>query len=153
MPPNAHLAQVNVGRLRAPVDAPEVHEFVANLDRVNALAEASPGFVWRLKDDSGNATSIPFDPDPLVIVNLTVWASIEALEDFVLRTAHVEFLRRRREWFDRMEDAYLALWWVVPGTEPTLDDARARLDHLRRLGPTPTAFTFRRRFEPEALAR
>jgi hypothetical protein len=94
-----HLAQLNVARLRHPIDAPETSEFVANLDPINALAEASPGFVWRLQDDSGNATSIHPTPDPMFIVNLSVWASIAALEDFVRRSAHAALLRRRREWF------------------------------------------------------
>jgi len=143
-----HLAQLNVARLRHPIDAPETSEFVANLDPINALAEASPGFVWRLQDDSGNATSIHPTPDPLFIVNLSVWESIATLEDFVRRSAHAAFLRRRREWFERSTDAYLVLWWIPAGHEPSVDEAMSRLEHLRAHGPTANAFTFRHRFDP-----
>jgi Domain of unknown function (DUF3291) len=145
-----HVAQLNVGRLHHPIDAPETADFVANLDPVNAIADSEPGFVWRLQDDSGNATSVRADPDPLFIVNMSVWETIEALEDFVRRSAHAEVLRRRREWFQRMAEAYLVLWWVPVGELPSLEDALARLEHLRRNGPTPTAFTFKHRFGPEA---
>ncbi len=144
-----HLAQLNVARLHHPIDAPETSEFVANLDPINALADAAPGFVWRLQDDSGNATSILPTPDPLFIVNLSVWESIAALEDFVRRSAHAAFLRRRREWFERSADAYLVLWWIPVGHEPSVDEAMTRLHHLRAHGPSATAFTFRHRFDPE----
>ena len=143
-----HLAQLNVGRLRAPMDDPIIDDFRMNLERVNALAEVSPGYVWRLQDDSGNATSIkPFDDD-LEIVNLTVWASIETLADFTYRSGHVEFLRRRREFFEAPTQPILCLWWIPEGTIPTVEEAIVRLEHLRVHGPTPTAFTFRHRFEP-----
>lgn len=143
-----HLAQLNVGRLRAPIDDPQIDEFRTNLEPINALAETTPGFVWRLQDEAtGDATSIkPFD-DELEIVNLTVWESVEALADFTYRTGHVEFLRRRREWFEAPSQPIVCLWWIPEGTLPTVDDALARLDHLRAHGPTPTAFTFRTRFE------
>ncbi len=146
-----HLAQLNVGRLRAPMDDPQIDDFRENLEPVNALAEASPGFVWRLQDEeTGDATSIkPFD-DELEIVNLTVWESIDALADFTYRTGHVEFLRRRREFFEAPSQPILCLWWVPEGHIPTVDEAIARLEHLRAHGPTPTAFTFRKRFEPDA---
>jgi hypothetical protein len=143
-----HAAQVNVGRLRAPIDAPEIAEFVAALDPVNALADAAPGFVWRLQDDSGNATSLPFNDDPLTIVNMSVWESIDALADFVMRSEHADVMRRRREWFERMDEAYLALWWVGAGTIPTVEDAAQRIDHIRAHGPTEFAFTMRQRFGP-----
>ena len=144
-----HLAQLNVGRLRAPMDDPRIDDFRENLDRINALAEASPGFVWRLQDESGNATGIKPYGDDLEIVNLTVWESIEALADFTYRTGHVEFLRRRREFFKAPSEAILCLWWIPEGTTPAVEDAVARLDHLRASGPTPTAFTFTHRFEPD----
>jgi hypothetical protein len=144
-----HLAQLNVGRLRAPMDDPLIDDFRENLDRINALAEASPGFVWRLQDESGNATGIKPYEDELEIVNLTVWTSIEALADFTYRTAHVELLRRRREFFEAAAVPILCLWWIPEGAIPSVEDAVARLDHLRSAGPTPTAFTFRQRFEPD----
>ncbi|HEX4820207.1 MAG TPA: DUF3291 domain-containing protein [Acidimicrobiales bacterium] len=142
------LAQLNIGRLRAPMDDPIIDDFRNNLDRVNALAEASPGFVWRLQDDSGNATNIKVFEDDLEIVNLTVWTSIDALADFTYRTAHTQFLRRRREFFEVPRQPILCLWWIPEGTIPTVDEAIERLEHLRAHGPTAFAFTFRQRFEP-----
>ena len=143
-----HLAQLNVGRLRAPIDDPSIDGFRSNLEPINALAEVSPGYVWRLQDGGGNATNIkPFDDD-LEIVNLTVWESIEALADFTYRSGHVEFLRRRREFFETPTEPILCLWWIPEGTIPTVEEALERLAHLRAHGPTPTAFTFRHRFEP-----
>ncbi len=144
-----HLAQLNVGRLRAPMDDPRIDDFRDNLDRINELAEASPGYVWRLQDESGNATGIKPYGDELEIVNLTVWASVEPLADFTYRTGHVEFLRRRREFFEAADQPILCLWWVPEGTTPSVEDAVARLDHLRTHGPTPMAFTFAQRFEPD----
>jgi Domain of unknown function (DUF3291) len=143
-----HLAQLNVGRLRAPIDDPIIDDFRMNLARINSLAEASPGYVWRLQDDSGDATSIkPFDDD-LEIINLTVWQSVEALADFTYRSSHVELLRRRREFFEAPSQPILCLWWVTEGTVPTVEEAIDRLEHLRAHGPSPRAFTFRHRFEP-----
>jgi hypothetical protein len=143
-----HLAQVNIGRLRAPLDAPEIADFVAGLESINALADASPGFVWRLQDETGDATSIrPFGDDS-ILVNMSVWASFEALRAYVYDSEHVAYMRRRREWFTKLESALLALWWIPAGTLPTTMDARERLDHLDAHGPTPLAFTFRRAFTP-----
>ncbi len=142
-----HLAQVNLARLLAPVDAPETAEFVAALDPVNARADRAAGFVWRLETEEGNATSIRPFADPLVIVNLSVWESVEALEAFAYRDeGHRAVLRRRREWFERHVESDTALWWIRAGTTPTVDEAVARLAHLREHGPTPWAFTFRERF-------
>ena len=143
-----HLAQVNVARLRAPLDAPEIADFVAGLDPVNALAEAAPGFVWRLQDEGGNATSIPYDPDPLLIVNLSVWEGVEALRAFVYSGPHLDFLKRRREWFTRLATPYTAMWWVPVGERPTPEDARHRLLQLEAHGPTAGAFTFAHPFSP-----
>jgi heme-degrading monooxygenase HmoA len=148
-----HLAQLNVGLGQATVDAPEMAAFVANLDRVNALADAAPGFVWRLQDETGNATSIrPYD-DERMIVNLSVWESVEALWAFVYDSAHLEIMRRRREWFQRLPTAFVVLWWVPEGEIPTVEQAIARLEHLEANGPTPHAFTFKRRFAPASGAR
>lgn len=143
-----HLAQLNVGRLRAPMDDPMIDGFRTNLDPINALAESSPGFVWRLQDESGNATDINPDGDELEIVNLTLWTSIDALADFTYRSGHVDILRRRREFFEVPTQPIFCLWWIPEGTVPTVEEAFARLEHLRQHGPTPTAFTFRHRFEP-----
>jgi hypothetical protein len=144
-----HLAQVNIGRLLAPVDDPLIAEFVAGLDRINDLADRSTGFVWRLQTADGNATAIrPVDDDELLAINLSVWESVEALADYVYRSEHVTFMRRRRQWFDRFGGAFLALWWIPAGTIPTVGDAMARVARLDRLGPTPAAFTFRQRFAP-----
>jgi hypothetical protein len=146
-----HLAQLNIGRLLEPVDSPRIADFMAALAPINALAESSPGYVWRLQTESGDATSIKAFDDPLIIVNLSVWESLGTLSDFVLRSDHREVLRRRREWFERMAEAYVVLWWIPAGTIPTVAEALARLDHVRRFGPTSHAFTFRVPFAPPAL--
>jgi heme-degrading monooxygenase HmoA len=144
------LAQVNIGRLLAPIDSPEIAEFVAALESINRLADGSPGFLWRLTTPDGNATAIrPFDDD-MILVNMSVWDSLESLRAFTYTSAHVGVLRRRREWFERMITAHLALWWVRAGHRPTLTEARDRLERLRRDGPTPAAFTFRTPFEPDS---
>lgn len=143
-----HLAQLNVARLLAPLDDPSIADFVDALDRINALAEASPGFVWRLQSDSGNATDIRVDQDPLLIVNLSTWESLDSLFRFTYRTGHSKILARRCDWFERMDDAHLVLWWVPAGHRPSLAEAMARLDRLRREGPTSQAFTFKQRFPP-----
>ena len=141
-----HLAQINVGRLLAPVDDPRIADFVANLDRINALADGTPGFVWRLTGEGNNATDIqPRADDPLFAINMSVWTGLDALAGFVYRSAHRDIMRRRREWFEAME-TYMVLWWVPVGHIPTIDEALARLDTLERLGPTAQAFTFRHPF-------
>ena len=141
------LAQLNIAVMKAPLESPAMTDFVAGLDRINALAEGSPGFVWRLKDDAGNATAIrPFGDDTLV--NLSVWRSVAALEHYVYRTAHVEFVRRRKEWFDKMAETHMVLWWVPQGERPTLTQAAERLALLRAQGPSSEAFNFRLAFPP-----
>jgi hypothetical protein len=141
-----HLAQINVGRLRAPVDDPMIADFVANLDRINELAESQPGFVWRLVGEGNDATDIqPVPDDPLLAINMSVWSDLDALAGFVYRTAHREVMRRRREWFEAM-DTYMTLWWVPVGHTPTPAEGMARLAILERRGPTAEAFTFRNPF-------
>lgn len=141
-----HLAQVNVGRLKAPVDHPMIADFKNNLDRINALAEQQTGFVWRLTGDGNDATDIqPKPDDPLFAINMSVWTDVASLGAFVYRTAHIEIMRRRREWFEVME-TYMCLWWVPVGHTPTVQEAMARLEALERLGPTPEAFTFKTPF-------
>jgi hypothetical protein len=141
-----HLAQVNIGRVRAPLDDPIMEGFRTQLDPINALADRSPGFVWRLQTDAGNAMDIrPFD-DERMAINMSVWASLEALQQFVYKSAHVGTLRDRQQWFEPIDGPILALWWVPAGHIPTLDEAKARLDHLKAFGPTAHAFTFRKPF-------
>lgn len=138
-----HLAQVNVARLVAPIDSPQLAEFVANLEPVNAVADASPGFVWRLQTEAGDATSLRIFDDEWLIVNMSVWESLGTLRDYVYRTAHADVLRRRLEWFDRPADAHLALWWIEAGSIPLLPDAEERLLQLRSEGPSPDVFTLK----------
>jgi hypothetical protein len=142
------LAQVNVARPVAPLTAPELAGFVAALEPVNALADAAPGFVWRLQTEDGDATAITVYDDPALIVNLSTWTSLETLGDFVFRGPHVEVMRRRRQWFVPMREAITALWWVPAGHRPTVAEAERRLTALRVDGPTPFAFTARTPFPP-----
>lgn len=141
-----HLAQLNIAQLIAPLDSPELKDFVDNLERINALAEQSPGFVWRLQTEAGDATAIehPFADD--MIVNMSVWEDVESLHQFVYKTAHAPIMSRRREWFQRMTKAYMVLWWIPAGHEPTLLEAKQRLDLLQQQGPTAQAFTFKKAF-------
>jgi hypothetical protein len=144
-----HLAQLNLALPREPLDSPALADFVARLEPVNAVADASPGFVWRLQTDDGDATGIRGFGDDRLIVNMSVWESLEALRAFVYSNrAHLDVLRRRREWFARM-DTYLVLWWVPVRHIPTLAEAEERLDLLQERGPSPDAFTFRSVFERE----
>ena len=146
---NEHqIAQVNVARAVAPLDDPRMADFVALLDEVNRLAEASPGFVWRLQGPSGNATDIQADDDPLVIVNLTVWSSPDDLFAYTYRSEHRTVFARRFEWFERWDGPSVALWWQPSGTIPTVEDAFRRLQSLAEHGPTPEAFTFKQQFPP-----
>jgi hypothetical protein len=120
--------------------------FVTALEPINALADTSPGLVWRLQTEDGDATALRVFQDDRILINMSVWDSLEALRAYVYESRHLEFMRRRREWFDRMDGAYLALWWLPAGTIPTIEDAKARLDLLREHGPSPEAFTFRTPF-------
>jgi Domain of unknown function (DUF3291) len=136
------LAQINVARLRAPLDSPQLADFVGALDRINAIADGSPGFVWRLQDESGNATALhPMGED--MIVNMSVWRDPKSLQAFVYRSDHVGVMRRRREWFEKM-DLYMVLWWVPRGHRPTEREGVERLELLRSRGPSADAFTFAR---------
>lgn len=140
-----HLAQLNIATMKESLESPSMADFVANLDRINHLAESSPGFIWRLQDEEGDATAIrPFGPQ--VLVNMSVWADVESLSQYAFRSAHAEIMRRRREWFEKMSDAYTVLWWVPAGHRPSVAEAAERLRMLRDAGPTPAAFTFRQTF-------
>lgn len=149
--PIYHLAQINIARMRDTIDSPVMAEFVANLDRINAVAESTPGFIWRLKTDDGNATSIRIYDDDYLIVNMSMWGSIESLYAFTYQSDHVEIFRRRREWFDKPELPIVAMWWVPAGHIPTAHEGKDRLDYLRQHGPTTHAFTFKQRFCVEQL--
>jgi hypothetical protein len=140
-----HLAQVNIARARAPLGAPLMAPFVERLDEINALAERHPGFVWRLRAQPGT-TSYVTAGDPRLIVNMSIWESVEALQGFVFRTDHAGVMRRRSEWFEPMTKDHLAIWWIPAGHRPTLGEARERIAHLRARGDGPAAFTFRRPF-------
>ena len=147
-----HLAQINVGRMLGPEGDPVVQGFFDALDEVNALADASPGFVWRLVGEGGaNATDIQSTADPLLLLNISVWTDAESLFDYVYRTAHTPVMAKRRDWFEKFDGAYMALWWLPAGTIPTINDGLSRLWHLDRFGPTPHAFTFKLRFPPPGL--
>lgn len=144
-----HVAELNVGRTVAPIDDPAMADFVDNLVRINTLGDASPGFVWRLQDEFGAATTVRAYDDPRMIINLTVWETIEALRAFTYRSGHVEYLRRRREWFVPLDGPSLVLWWVPAGHHPTVEEARARLERLASDGPGPAAFTLKTTFPPD----
>ena len=140
-----HLAQLNIASMKEPLESPGMADFVNNLARINALAEASPGYVWRLQDEAGDATAIrPFGDE--VLVNLSLWRDVQSLSDYVYKSAHTEMLKRRREWFAKVEQAHMVLWWVPAGHRPSVEEAAARLAHLRAHGATAHAFSFRQAF-------
>jgi Domain of unknown function (DUF3291) len=148
------LAQVNIGRLVAPLDSPQLADFVAWLEPVNAVADSAPGFVWRLQTEDGDATALrAFSGDAEgadggILINMSVWESVEALAAYVYGDAHRAVLRRRREWFERLTDLYAVAWWIPRGHIPTIVEAEGRLRHLRRHGPAPHAFTLRVHYPP-----
>ncbi|MEM7094491.1 MAG: DUF3291 domain-containing protein [Actinomycetota bacterium] len=146
-----HLAQLNLGLFQYPLDAPEMAPFVAALDRINAIADASPGFIWRLTDDDGGPSSnveVPGADDPLLASNLSVWTDLESLRDFMYRSDHFSYLRRRDEWFQRERQPMTVGWWIPAGTLPSLDDALERLERLRTDGPSDQAFPLGRTIPP-----
>ena len=142
---NFELAQLNIAHLKAPLDSPPLADFVANLERINLLADAADGFRWRLKAEEGQAISSSLFGDD-VIVNMSVWRDLDALRDFVYNTAHTGIMKRRREWFAQAPQAYLVLWWVPSGHRPSISEAAERLEQLLQRGPSSTAFTFGRIF-------
>jgi hypothetical protein len=140
-----HLAQLNIAKMKYPAEAPEMAGFMNNLDRINALAEQSPGFIWRLQTEEGDATDIDFyGPD--ILVNMSIWKDSKSLHEYVYRTAHAQIMSRRKEWFERFEDSYTVLWWMPEGRIPTLEEANEKLEQLRSEGPTANAFTFKQGF-------
>lgn len=144
------LAQINIGRMLGPIDGPVMADFAARLDEINALAETSPGFVWRLKGDENNATSLRVYDDDMIIINMSVWDNLDALYEYVYYSNHVEVFRRRREWFSKME-IYMTLWYVPVGHLPTPQEAKDKLEYLEQHGPTPLAFTFKQQFTVDEM--
>ena len=144
-----HLAQLNIGIPRGPLDGPVMKDFMDALDSVNAVADAAPGFVWRVQTDEGNATALRAFDDDSLMVNMSVWESLESLRAFVYSSrAHLDVMRRRREFFEQMSEVFVVLWWVEAEHVPTVPEAEERLTLLRAIGPSPDAFTFRRHFPP-----
>jgi len=140
-----HLAQLNIAILKEPLDSPLLADFVANLDRINALAESSPGYIWRLQTEEGNATAFrPLGEN--TIMNMSVWKDLESLQQYVYKSAHTEVMRRRKEWFEHMSEAFLVLWWIPYDHRPTINEAIEKLEYLRQHGPSASAFTFRNPF-------
>lgn len=146
-----HLAQINIAKAIAPLDSPVMKGFVDQLDAINALAEDSPGFVWRLQTEEGDATAIQMFEDPQIIVNLSLWASMEDLKAFVYRGDHLSVLRQKAQWFEKPQGPALVLWWIPAGELPTLEMARQALQRLEAEGPTAEAFTFAKPFPPPAV--
>ena len=140
-----HLAQLNIGRLRRELDDPRMADFVDNLARVNAIADRAEGFVWRLQDATGNATSYrPYGDDLRMAINMSVWESVAALERYVWQTVHKRFYGRRHEWFEKLDGPSFVMWWVPAGSIPALQEAVERLEHLRQHGPSDYAFGWQR---------
>lgn len=146
-----HLAQVNIARMLAPLHDPVMAEFVAQLQAVNATADTSPGFIWRLQTEEGDATQIRAYEDELILFNLSVWESLETLRNYVYHTQHGQAMRDRRQWFEPSAQPTMALWWVPAGHLPTVVEARDRLEYLRQQGPTPYAFSFKQSFSVETI--
>jgi len=140
------LAQINIGRLVAPIDDPKIAEFVAQLDPINALADQAPGFVWRLQSGSGNATDIPYNDDPSIMVNMSVWESLEALRNYAYKSEHMKVLRDRAKWFVKMDKPIYCLWWIPAGHIPFVAEGRERLERYQKHGATPYSFWFSQEF-------
>ncbi|GAA4949864.1 DUF3291 domain-containing protein [Nonomuraea thailandensis] len=152
-PPALHLAELNIAHLRAPADSPELAEFIALLEPVNAVADTAPGFVWRLKESESDPTAlVVHDYGDHLVTNFSVWESLESLWNFTYRSEHLAVLRRRREWFLRMMEPYMVMWWVPAGEIPTLAEGMRRLERLRSQGPSPEAFTFKDAYDSSEAA-
>lgn len=145
-----HLAQSNIAHMRAQLDDPMMAGFVELLEPLNALADRSPGFVWRMQDEEGDATAIRVFDDELILFNLSVWESVEALQDYAYRSNHVQAVRVRGDWFEPMSKPNFVLWWIPAGHIPSVEEAKERFTMLWEYGPTAAAFTFHARFEQSA---
>lgn len=141
-----HLAQVNVGRLRAPLSDPLMADYIAFRPIMDELARNSPGFIWRRGGPGSSAKETDLYEDPMIIANVSVWSGLEEYANFVYRSQHLEVLKRRAEWFQRFDGPYVALWWIIPGCFPSAEEARERLEYLRTYGETPYAFSFKKAF-------
>ncbi len=150
--PNYHLAQVNIATMLAPLSDPTMADFVAQLQQINQIADISPGFVWRLQEDDGNATSLRAYEDERILFNLSVWESVAALSGYVYRSQHGAAMRDRRRWFAKSDLPTMALWWIPIGSLPTVPEAKARLEYLRQHGSTAYAFSFRQPVAPEVVS-
>ena len=144
--PTYHLAQINIARMLAPMDNAVMADFVAQLQPINALADSSPGFVWRLQTESGDATSIRIYDDDMIAVNMSVWESVESLREFAYKSAHAGVMRDRKKWFEKFDGPYFALWWIPAGHIPTTQEAKERLEYLQEHGDSPYAFSFKNVF-------
>lgn len=142
------LAEVNIGRILAPLDDPQMAGFVEKLDEINALADNSPGFVWRLQAEGGNATDLRPYEDERIIVNLSVWTSLETFVAYAYKSAHREIMKQRRQWFEKFDGPYMALWWVPQGHIPTVEEAKEHLEYLRTHGESEFAFSLKKPFPP-----
>ena len=143
-----HLAEINVAKAKAEMDDPLMHGFVSRLDEINALAEKSPGFVWRLKDDSGDATELRYFDDPLIIVNMSVWEDVASLKHYTYQTMHVEVLKQRKKWFELFGRPHFVMWWVPAGHVPSVREAQEKLEYLHQHGASELAFNFSKTFAP-----
>jgi hypothetical protein len=148
--PNYHIAQINIGRILAPIDDPIMAEFASQLPPINALADTTPGFVWRLQTESGDATSIRIYEDEMIAMNMSVWESVESLREYAYKSAHAGVMRDRKRWFEKFDGPYYALWWIVEGHIPTPQEGKERLDYLREHGESAYAFSFKNIF-PELV--
>ncbi len=143
-----HIAQINIAQAVAPMDSKIMEGFVGRLDEINALADSSEGFVWRLQDEGGDATSIQAYDNSNIIINMSVWNNITHLKSFVYKSAHVELIRDRDAWFSKIAAFHMVLWWIPVGHIPTVEEGKEKLDVLEKNGPSPRAFTFAKSFEP-----
>ena len=143
-----HLAQINIANSRAARDNEIMKGFVDRLDEINAIADSSPGFVWRLQTEEGDATAIQAFDDPLLLVNVSVWEDIDSLKNYVYKSVHVELIQDRDAWFKKTQEAHQALWWIPKGHIPSVEEAKEKLEYLQAHGPSEVAFTFAKSFEP-----
>ena len=141
-----YLAQINIAEAKAEMDSETMSGFVARLERINALADASSGFIWRLQSEEGDSTAIRVFDNPLLLINISVWETLDALKTFVYKSEHVELIQNRDAWFDKFRSAHQALWWIPKGHIPTVEEGKERLEHIQLNGPTEYAFTFSRPF-------
>jgi len=146
-----HLAQINIGRLIAPLDDPRIAGFVRELDPINALADQSPGFIWRLQSGKGNATDIAYNEDPTIMVNMSVWTTLKSLQDYVYASRHLQVFKQRGSWFEKMDKPHYCLWWIPAGHIPAVAEGRERLEHYQQYGSTPFSFWFSEPFPVPAL--